>query len=134
MARKLLIVAFVLVALVVMGGLIVRRLVDPEALRAALERQATAALGQPVTVGSVDWSGLARPRVVLHEVQIGSPAAITLARVEVAASLRALLARRVEDAGLVIAGGRIDLPLPFQLGGDAPAVPPTESATKAAPR
>jgi uncharacterized protein involved in outer membrane biogenesis len=128
-ARKLLIVAFVLVALVVIAGVLVRRLVDPEALRVALEQQATAAVGQPVTVGSLGWSGLARPRVVLQEVQIGSPAAITLARVEVAASLRALLARRVEDAGLVIAGSRIQLPLPFRLGGGAPAAPAAEGGT-----
>ncbi len=117
MARKFLIVACILLALAVMAGLLVRRLVDPETLRSALERQATSALGQPVKVGRLEWSGLARPRVVLSDVQVGAPAAITVSRVEVTTGLRALLARRVENAGLVISGSRIQLPLPFALGG-----------------
>jgi AsmA protein len=117
MARKILIATLVVLALLAAAAVVLRRLVDPEAVRAAVEQQATAALGQPVRVGAVDWAFSARPRVVFTDVQIGSPAAITLRRVELATGLRALLSKRVEGAGIVLSGSRIQLPLPFTLGG-----------------
>ena len=117
MARKLAIVAGVVVVVLVVFGLVVRRMVDPEVVRAAVEQQASAALGQPVKVGAVDWALSARPRIVLTNVQVGSPAAIALNRVEVSTGLRALLSKRVERGGVVISGSRISLPLPFALGG-----------------
>lgn len=109
--------------LVVAAGLIVRRLIDPENLKQALEQQATAAIGQPVAVGKLSWEGFVRPRVVLDDVRVGAPAGITLARVEVAANLRGLLSRRVQDAGLAISGTRIQFPLPFRLGAADTATP-----------
>jgi uncharacterized protein involved in outer membrane biogenesis len=115
MARKLLIAALVLLALFVAAWVIVGRLLDPEAIRVAIEHQATSALGQPVKVGGVDRAISLRPRLVLRDVQIGSPAAITLRRVELATGLRALLSKRVEGAALVVSGSRIQLPVPFAL-------------------
>ncbi|WP_239489811.1 AsmA-like C-terminal region-containing protein [Luteitalea sp. TBR-22] len=105
-------------------GWLVRHLIDPETVRAAIEQQASAALGQPVRVGAVAWALSARPRVVLTDVQIGAPAAVTLHRVEVTTGLRALLSRRVEGGGLEISGSRIVLPLPFTLGADTTKAPP----------
>ena len=58
----------------------------------------------------------ARPRVVLSGVQIGSPPAVTINRVELTTGLRALLSKRVEHGAVTIAGSRILLPLPISLG------------------
>jgi hypothetical protein len=124
--RRLVIAAALLLALLVAGALVVRRLVSPEAIRAAVERQATAALGQPVKVGGVDWAVSARPRIVLTGVQVGAPAAITVNRVELTTGLRALLSRRVEHAALAISGSRLVLPLAISLGGGG-ATPPASS-------
>lgn len=54
MTRKLLIAGGVVLALVVVVGLIARSVLDPEAIRVAVEKQASAALGQPVTIGGVE--------------------------------------------------------------------------------
>jgi uncharacterized protein YhdP len=120
MRRTLLIAAFVLLALVVAGALIVNRLLDPEVARAALERQASAALGHPVKMAAVEWAVLGRPRLVLSGIQIGEPAAITLDRVELTTGLRALLSKRVEDAGIVVTGSQLTLPLPIAFAGETP--------------
>ena len=139
MGRKLLIAGVVVVvAVLLVAGMLLRRLVDPEVLRVAVEQQASAALGQPIKVGALDWALSARPRLVLADVQIGSPAAITLKRVEVTTGLRALLSKRIEGAGLVVSGSRIQLPLPFTLGpggsgsAHAPATLPPADAPAAA--
>lgn len=118
--RKVLIGLLVVLAIVVVaGGWLVGRLLDPEAVRAAVERQATAALGQPVRVGTIEWALSARPRVVLGDVRVGEPAAIQVQRVELTTGLRALFSKRVEQAGLVVSGSRVTLPLPFSLGGSS---------------
>jgi uncharacterized protein involved in outer membrane biogenesis len=92
-ARRLAIVAGAVVVALTVFGVFVRWRVDPEVVRAAVEQQASAALGQPVKVGDVEWALSARPTVVLTNVQIGSPAAITLN------------------------GSQIALPVPVALGG-----------------
>jgi uncharacterized protein involved in outer membrane biogenesis len=115
-ARKLLFGSLVVLALLVTAGMLMRRLLDPQAVAAAIERQGVASLGQPVTVGSVSWAFSLRPRLVLRNVQVGSPAAMTFDRLELTASLGALLSKRVERAGITIAGSRITLPLPPGLG------------------
>jgi hypothetical protein len=125
--RKVLAAAFVLLAILVAGALVARRLVNPEAIRAAVERQATEALRQPVKVGAVDWALSVRPRLVLSGVQVGDPVAITVSRVELTTGLRALLSKRLEHGSLSIAGSRIVLPLPISLGARGPATPPSTS-------
>jgi uncharacterized protein involved in outer membrane biogenesis len=115
-ARKLLFGGVVVLTLFVAAGLLVRRLVDPQVVAAAIERQGAAWLGHPVKVGGVNWAFSLRPRLVLHNVQIGVPAAIVIDRLELTASLLGLLSNRVERAGITIAGSRIMLPLPAGLG------------------
>lgn len=133
--RKLLIAALVVAVLgVSLLALIAQRLLDREAVRAAVEGQATRALAQPVRIGGLDWELSARPRVVLTEVSIGEPAAIRLQRVEVTTGLRALFSKRVEQAGLVVSGSQVQLPLPFSLfaGGAGAASATTSAADDAA--
>jgi uncharacterized protein involved in outer membrane biogenesis len=67
-------------------------------------------------VGSISWAFSLMPRLVLRNVQVGSPASMAFDRIELTASLGALLSKRVERAGITFAGGRITLPLPPGLG------------------
>jgi hypothetical protein len=129
MRRALLITALLLLTVVVGTSLLVSRLLDPDAVRQAVEQQASVALGQPVKVGTVDWAVSVRPRAVLTDVEIGAPPAITLHRVELTTGLRALFSKRVEGADLVISGSRIVLPLPKTWGHDEP--PETAAAAAA---
>jgi uncharacterized protein involved in outer membrane biogenesis len=123
MRRLLLIAAVVLLALVVAAGLIARSLLDPDVVRAALEQQASAALGHPVRIATVDWAVSMRPRLTLSGVQLGEPAAITVDRIALTTGLRGLLSKRVEGAGIAVSGSKIVLPLPLALGGETPESP-----------
>lgn len=136
MRRTLLIVAVALVAVLAAAGVLARRLLDPEAVRAALEQQASAVIGQPVKVGAIDWAVSMRPRLLLTAIQIGDPPAITVDRLALTTGLRALLSKRVAGAAIVVSGSQITLPLPITLGtesasGSSPPADPAETAAAA---
>jgi len=101
-----------------------------DGVRLALERQASAWLGQPVRVESV--SGRLVPVLAIHlsNVRVGEPARLTLADIELRAPVRALLNRRIEDAEIIVSRSRVDMPLPFAMPGST-ATP--ASAPVAAP-
>jgi uncharacterized protein involved in outer membrane biogenesis len=110
--RLLLIVA---VVVVVAGlGLVVlaRRVLTGANVHAAIESQVSAALGQPVSIGSIGASVYPRVTLDLAKVSIGQPARIELATVHVGTGLRALLSRRIERADVRIDGAKLTLPLP----------------------
>jgi hypothetical protein len=90
-------------------------LVAGDGTRLALERQATAWLGQPVRIGAADARILPRIGVRLREVAVGEPATLSLGSVEISTGLRALLSRRIENADVILSDSRIELPLPFAL-------------------
>ena len=100
-----------------------------DGVRRAIEQQATAWLGQPVTVGSASGQILPRPAINLGDIRVGNPVRLTLADVQLSTDLRALLNRRIEDATVTIADSRIEMPLPFSLPTDAEstASPPPSS-------
>jgi hypothetical protein len=101
-----------------------------DGVRLALERQATAWLGQPVTIGHAGTQLLPRPALALDDVRVGD--ALVLARVEVSARLGALLARRIEDADVRVVRSRIAMPLPFGMpAGGGTATPESDSVTPA---
>jgi uncharacterized protein involved in outer membrane biogenesis len=129
MRRTLLIVAVTVLALLVAAGVLARRLLDPDTVRASLEQQASAVTGHPVTVAGIDWAVSMRPRLVLTGVQIGDPPAITVDSLELTTGLRALLSKRVSGASIVVTGSQIALPLPITLGPN----PGTSSAASAEP-
>ena len=96
-----------------------------DSLRRALESQATAWLGEPVRIGRATAVFVPRVAVGLRDVRVGEPVRMRLGSVDVSAPLRALLARRIEDAELVVSDSRIEMPLPFALpsgGGAAPSI------------
>lgn len=102
-----------LIVLVLVAAAGIYWFLGSDVIRGALEQQATAWLGHPVRIGSASGQLYPRVGVALHEVAIGEPARVTLADVNVSTGLRALFSRRIEDAEILIANSRIELPLPF---------------------
>jgi uncharacterized protein involved in outer membrane biogenesis len=86
-----------------------------DGIRRALEQQATAWLGHPVRIGRATGQLFPRVGLQLSDVRVGEPVRLALADVEISTGLRALLSRRVEDAEIILADTRIDLPLSFTL-------------------
>ena len=112
MVRWLLIVGVVIVALAAIG---VYWFFSGDGVRVALERQATAWLGQPVRIGRATVAFIPRVGIRLADVTVGEPARLTLSRVDLSTGVRPLLSRRIEDAELTVSGSRIEMPLPFSL-------------------
>jgi len=104
-----------------------------DGIRSAIERQAGAWLGQPVTIASARVSLWPRVAIALRQVGIGRPARVRLEQVDLAASTLALLARRVEDAEIRIRNTRLELPLrvglPFAAAGRGSGGGPSGAAT-----
>ncbi len=116
MLRRLILGLVVVLAVLALAGAgLAHWFLRGDGVRAALEQQAAAYLGQPVRIARADVDVLPRPRIELGDVVIGEPAAVTLATVRVSTGLRGLLSRRVEDAEVAIATSQIDLPLPLAI-------------------
>jgi uncharacterized protein YhdP len=94
-----------------------------DGLRLAIEQQASVWLGHPVHIGQARARFFPRAAIQLEDVQVGEPASLILAEVELSTNLRALLRRRVEDASITLADSLIEMPLPFGLpAAEAPAI------------
>jgi uncharacterized protein involved in outer membrane biogenesis len=100
-----------------------------DAIRRALEQQASAWVGHPVRIGSATGRLFPRVGLQLGDVRVGEPVRLALADVEVSTGLRALLSRRVEDAEVIVSDSRIDLPLPFSLPTETTAEPGQASSS-----
>ncbi len=125
MLKRLFLVLF---ALALFAAAAVYWIFSGEGVRLALERQATAWLGQRVRIGSATAQIVPLVAIQLGDVRIGEPVRLTLDDVEVSTGLRALLSRRVEDAELIVSDSRIDLPLPFAIPDSADGESPAEGA------
>src|SRR5688572_22225446 len=113
MIRRLALAAAALVALVlvVIAGL-AYWLLSGDGVRVALERQASAWLGQPARIGRAGAQILPRIAIQLEDVRIGEPVRMTLDDAAISTDFRARLSRRVENADLIVSNSRIELPLP----------------------
>lgn len=89
-----------------------RSILTSKQVRTALAAQVEKAIGQPVSIGSIDATIVPRVTVTLGDVTIGGPDKVAVAELKVGTSLGALFSRRIEHASLRLAGGRIALPLP----------------------
>ena len=108
--RKLLLaVAVALVLLAVVLGIAARVVLGGDAVRVAIEQQASAALGQPVRIQSATPRIFPKPAIHLTGVSVGAGKQVTIERASLATGLRALLSRRIENAELRIEGSRIDV-------------------------
>ena len=112
MKRVIIGIALLLVVASVALGLLARRVLTGENVRAAVAAQLSRALGQPVTIGGLGASVYPRVTMDLTDVTIGQPARVQLASMDVGTGLRALFSRRIEQATVRIDGARITLPLP----------------------
>jgi hypothetical protein len=124
MRRILLFTAGALVVVVLCAALLVFWLFSGDGLRLAIEQQATAWLGQPVTIGQARAGIFPRTAIRLRDVRVGDPVRVALAEVDVSTDFRELLSRRIQDADVTIANSRIEMPLPFTVpSGDGGAAP-----------
>jgi len=131
MLKKLVIGAVILFVLLIGALLLIaRHMLGSENVRATLEHELSARLGQPVTIAEANATVF--PRVTLHlrDVAIGRPVAATLKDVQIATGLRPLLSKRIEEAEVTLADSRLNLPLPFSLL-TAAAAPGSPSAAPA---
>jgi hypothetical protein len=114
MIRKILLIAAVVVVVLILTAAIgVYWLFSGDAMRLALESQATTWLGQPVRIGGARGQLFPRIGLRLRDIRLGEPARVTLSEVQLSTDLRALLNRRIEDARIVISDSRLQMPIPF---------------------
>jgi uncharacterized protein involved in outer membrane biogenesis len=106
--RRVLIIVAVALLLAVAGlALVVRVLLGGDRIKAALESQASAALGRPVTIRAAVPRLFPRVGLELTGISIGTEVSIEQARLTT--GFRALVRRRVEDAEVSVERSRIDL-------------------------
>ncbi len=113
MLKKIVAGMLVVILLAFVGGFFwARSVLTGDNVRATLAAQVSAAIGQPVTIGSISAGIFPRVTVNLGEVRIGEPARVQIDGLHVGTDLRALLSRRIEHASLRLTGARVELPLP----------------------
>lgn len=126
--RIILIVGGVIVALFLVLTLAVSFLVKSDAVRQAIETQATAVLGKPVKIGSLRAAVFPRIALRLDQVTVGQPPEIAIGSASIATGLGGLLKGRVEEAELRLAQARARLPLALGVTADRPAPTPAPPA------
>ena len=104
-------VIFAAAALVAVAGLAlaVRVLLGGDRIKAAVEAQASAALGRPVTIRAAVPRLLPRVGLELTGITIGEGREVTIDQARLTTGLRALFGGRVEDAEVVVERSRIDV-------------------------
>ena len=109
------VLAVVIVAGVALA-LYARSVLASENVRATLESQLTSYFGQPVRIGAAGASIFPRVALRLSDVAIGSPPTVIVEQVSISTGLRGLFSRRIEDAAVALANGRVVLPAALRLG------------------
>ena len=120
MRRLILVVLAIVVVLCLVAGAAVYWLLSGDAIRQALETQASAWLGEPVHIAAAHAQLFPRVGIDLRDVRVGEPVRVTFASVSVSAPLRPLLSRRIEDAAITVSHSRIEMPLPFAMPSAGP--------------
>jgi len=124
--KPLFAVALLILVLGIAAVVSVRLLLAPERVRAMVEAQASAALGQRVRVASAAARVWPEIGLELRDILIEGTAT-RLGSVSVATGLRPLFSRRVEDARVTMSDGTIEMPWLLALLAslsDAPQPPP----------
>jgi uncharacterized protein involved in outer membrane biogenesis len=107
--RVLIIVAVVLLVGVAGLALAVRALLGGDRIKAAVEAQASAALGRPVTIRTAVPRLLPRVGLELAGITVGAGREVTIDQARLTTGFRALVRGRVEDAEISVERSRIDL-------------------------
>lgn len=111
--RRALLLVVILLLLAGSVYIAATRVLASDYARVALEQQLAVRLGQPVRIGRLSAAVYPRVAVDLHDVAIGSPAAVTLAHVRLVTGLRALFSRTISDGQVIVRDSRLILPLPI---------------------
>lgn len=134
MVKKILI-GGLLAVVVLFGGLFfwARTVLTGDTVRTALAAQVEKAIGQPVSIGSIDATITPRVTLKLGDVRIGPPGKIVVGELNVGTDFNALLSRRIEHATMTLTQAHLELPLPaFTIASSstpdaaAPTKPPVE--------
>lgn len=126
--RRLLTLVLVALAVLAVGAFIaVRLLLGGDRIKSAIEAQASAALGHPVTIRTAIPRLFPRISLDFTDVVVGGTREVTIERVRLSSGLGALVQRRVNDARISIEGSRVDVRWALALLGalTAPAANPT---------
>jgi uncharacterized protein involved in outer membrane biogenesis len=115
MARRLVWVAVALAALCAAGVFLLRSRLADDRIKAALEAQASAYVGEPVRIGALDLRLFPRPGLTLSHVAVGASSALTIDRLVLSTGLRPLLSRRIAEADIIVDRSRLDAPRFFAL-------------------
>ncbi len=107
--KRIVIAGAVLLALVAGLAVAVRVLLGGDRIKAALESQASAALGRPVTIRTAVSRLLPRVGLELTGISIGTGPEVTIEQARLTTGFRALIRGRVEDAEVSVERSRIDL-------------------------
>ena len=111
MLRGLLTGLGLLLVLAVLASVGIQLWLRSDAVRATVERQATAALGMPIRIGGARATVFPRLGLDLRNVEVGNPARASVNQVSVATGLGLIFSRRVEEADIRLAGGYLDASL-----------------------
>ncbi len=112
--RKVVLGLVISVAVVIGGAsFLVYWFVSGDGTRLALEREASAWMGEPVQIDGAEASLFPRAGLHLTNVRVGEPIRLTLATVEVSTDFTGLLRQRIEDAAVLVADSRLVMPPPL---------------------
>ena len=128
--RRLGLVALGLVlVLLVAAALAIRSRLTADGIKATLEAQASAALGEPVHIGTVAVRWLPRPGLTLEQVAVGASRTLVIERLVVSTGLRPLLSRQIAEADILVEQSRLDAPrfLALLTAPAAPSSPPSST-------
>ena len=101
--------ALLLIVLVAGAWVAVRLMLSPERVRAAVEAQVTAALGQRVRIGSATARIFPTVGLDLHDITIADTPT-RLDSIAFETGLRPLFSRRVENGQVTLSNGRVEIP------------------------
>jgi AsmA-like C-terminal region len=100
-----------LLMLAVVASVGLRLWLRSDAVRATVERQATAAFGKPVRIGEAHATLFPRIGLDLRNVVVGDPAGASVDQVSVATGWALIFSHRVEEADVQLSGGYLDASL-----------------------
>ena len=134
--RKILaLAAGALLLILAVLALVVHQLLGGDRIKAAIEAQAAAALGRPVTIATATPRFLPRIGIDLDGITIGAGREVSIDSVRLTTGFRALLGGRVENADLLVERSKIDvrwaIGLMNALGSANAASPPSTSTALA---
>jgi uncharacterized protein involved in outer membrane biogenesis len=127
MSRTLLALIGILLAVAMIVAVALSLWLRSDAIRQTIAAQASAAIGMPVSIGSVRAAMFPTLAVELSDVVLGDPPRARLDRVSIATALSAIWTRRIENADVELTGGYSEAEMLGALAA-AGGAPPTHAA------